>query len=89
MLTLDLTSYNCLEQAEAYYKELTVDKHMEGVVIKPERWDGAVVPYMKVRNEQYLSIIYGYDYKFPHKYRKLMKQKSITKSLELRYRNIS
>ncbi|UUZ81451.1 hypothetical protein LJK88_43550 [Paenibacillus sp. P26] len=32
---------------------------------------------MKVRNPEYLSIIYGYDYRFPHKYRKLMKQKSI------------
>jgi len=39
------------------------------------------VPYMKVRNPEYLSIIYGYDYRFPHKYRKLLKQKNITPKL--------
>lgn len=28
-----------------------------------------------------MSIIYGYDYRFPHKYNKLMKQKNITLKL--------
>ena len=37
-----------------------------------------IVPYMKVRNPSYLAIIYGYDYRFPHKYTKLMKQKNIS-----------
>ena len=54
---------------------------MEGVVIKPELWSGKTVPYMKVRNPDYLSIIYGYDYQFPHKYRKLLKQKNIKQKL--------
>ena len=37
---------------------------------------------MKVRNSEYLSIIYGYDYMFPHKYEKLIKQKNIRKKLK-------
>jgi hypothetical protein len=36
---------------------------------------------MKVRNASYLSIIYGYDYRFPHKYGRLMKQKNINPKL--------
>ena len=76
-LLLDLTSPTALEEAEQYFAKLTMDKHMEGVVIKPEQWNGRTVPYMKVRNPEYLSIIYGYDYRFPHKYRKLLKQKNV------------
>lgn len=80
-LTLNLAEPDCLEKAERYFSELTMEQHMEGIVIKPDRWDGKTVPYMKVRNADYLSIIYGYDYKFPHKYRKLVKQKNIGSKL--------
>lgn len=78
---LDLESPEALEQAGQYFAKLTIAEHMEGVVIKPEQWTGSTVPYMKVRNPEYLSIIYGYDYKFPHKYRKLLRQKSINQKL--------
>lgn len=54
---------------------------MEGIVIKPEYKKRGVLPYLKVRNPEYLSIIYGYDYRFPHKYSKLMKQKNIASKL--------
>ncbi|AIQ62484.1 hypothetical protein PSTEL_04575 [Paenibacillus stellifer] len=74
-LTLDLSEPDALEKAESYFSRLTLENGMEGIVIKPEVWDGSTVPYMKVRNLDYLSIIYGYDYKFPYKYRKLLKQK--------------
>ncbi|MVP01039.1 metallophosphoesterase [Paenibacillus lutrae] len=85
-LRLDLTSPDSYEQARAYFAKLTTENGMEGVVIKPEQAveDAArskVVPYMKVRNAEYMSIIYGYDYRFPHKYSKLMKQKSIRQKL--------
>jgi len=76
-IMLDLSEPDCLEKAELYYSKLTLDNHMEGVVIKPEIWNEKTVPYMKVRNPDYLSIIYGYDYKFPHKYRKLIRQKQV------------
>ncbi|WP_127508813.1 metallophosphoesterase [Paenibacillus humicus] len=80
-LLLDLSGADALEQAEGFFSKLTVENHMEGVVIKPEHWSGQTVPYMKVRNPEYLSIIYGYDYRFKHKYDKLLKQKSIHQKL--------
>lgn len=80
-LMLDLSQPGCLELAERYFSRLTIENHMEGIVIKPELWDGGTVPYMKVRNPEYLSIIYGYDYKFPYKYRKLMRQKNVKQKL--------
>lgn len=54
---------------------------MEGVVIKPEVMKNNCVPYLKVRNASYLSIVYSYDYKFTHKYNKLMRQKNISMKL--------
>ena len=76
-LLLDFSEPDWLESAERFFARLTTEKHMEGIVIKPEERDGKSVPYMKVRNPEYLSIIYGYDYRFPHKYRKLLKQKNV------------
>ncbi|WP_284642023.1 metallophosphoesterase [Paenibacillus silviterrae] len=80
-LMLDLAEPDCLENAERFFSKLTMENHMEGIVIKPEIWNGKTVPYMKVRNPEYLSIIYGYDYRFPHKYRKLLKQKNVNQKL--------
>lgn len=80
-LILDLSEPDSVETAESYFSKLTMDEHMEGIVIKPEVWNGRTVPFMKVRNPEYLSIIYGYDYKFPHKYRKLLKQKNVNSKL--------
>ncbi|WP_138755690.1 metallophosphoesterase [Paenibacillus sinopodophylli] len=80
-VTLSLEEADSFDRAEQYFRTLTVDNHMEGVVIKPERPLPYTVPYMKVRNKDYMSIIYGYDYQFPHKYSKLIKQKSIAMKL--------
>lgn len=81
-LVVTLSEPKAYERAEHYYSNVTQDRQMEGIVIKPERDDRAVAPFLKVRNPDYLSIVYGYDYRFPHKYRKLMKQKSITQKLK-------
>ncbi|MFD0682769.1 MULTISPECIES: metallophosphoesterase [unclassified Paenibacillus] len=80
-LILDLQEQDAFIRAEQFFSKLTVENHMEGIVIKPEQEERSVVPYLKVRNPGYLSIIYGYDYKFPHKYAKLMKQKNIFSKL--------
>ncbi|MDK8182047.1 metallophosphoesterase [Paenibacillus sp. UMB4589-SE434] len=80
-LTVDLTESDSYERAEHYFASLTMLNHMEGVVIKPEVNNGDAAPFMKVRNPDYLSIIYGYDYRFPHKYHKLFKQKNIKQKL--------
>lgn len=80
-LTLDLNAADAYERAERFFAKLTAEKGMEGIVIKPERELPGIVPYLKVRNPGYLSIVYGYDYKFPHKYAKLLKQKNIAAKL--------
>ncbi|MFC3799345.1 metallophosphoesterase [Cohnella sp. GCM10012308] len=80
-VALNLESPDAYAVAEAFFSKLTVENGMEGIVIKPELEHPGTVPYMKVRNAGYLSIIYGYDYKFPHKYGKLIKQKNIAPKL--------
>lgn len=76
---------NWLQGALEFWDTITTYKLMEGVVLKPNdscvRAD--IAPFMKVRNPHYLSIVYGYDYKFPHKYASLIKQKRIGRKLKL------
>lgn len=66
--------------AEDYFKMLTFDQGMEGVVVKPvniNMIDMINVPeYMKVRNEKYLTLVYGYDYK--RRYDRMVQQKNIS-----------
>ncbi|MNJ50919.1 hypothetical protein D3C77_462090 [compost metagenome] len=81
-IILDLQDEVSYTRAAQYFNTLTTTKSMEGVVIKPEYISEGVVPYMKVRNSDYLTIVYGYDYRFPHKYKKLFKQKSIHRKLK-------
>ncbi len=80
-LLLDVSLPDAYERAEQFFMNITLEQQMEGIVIKPEHLHGNEIPYMKVRNPEYLSIIYGYDYRFAYKYRKLMKQKNITQKL--------
>ncbi len=78
---IQLNQSGFLEEANEFFHTLTTEKQMEGVVIKPELPVPHAAPYLKVRNQDYLSIVYGYDYRFPHKYAKLMKQKNTKKKL--------
>ncbi|WP_235946072.1 metallophosphoesterase [Saccharibacillus alkalitolerans] len=80
-LQLNLEEEGAYERAAAFFETLTSEQGMEGVVIKPELPKDGAAPNMKVRNPEYLSIVYGYDYRFPHKYGKLLKQKSIQRKL--------
>ena len=80
------TSKESYAQAVEFFKELTQKMNQEnlgneGIVMKPLLWKKGVAPYMKVRNEQYLHLIYGYDYKLH--YQEKLKNKRINKKLEL------
>lgn len=77
---LKLSDPNCLSLATTYFDSL-VAKGLEGIVIKPEVIKPHVAPYMKVRNEKYLTIIYGYTYQHPSRYGSLIEGKSIKKKL--------
>ena len=52
-----------------------------GVVIKPLAGPEDVAPYMKVRNENYLTLVYGFDYK--RRYEALCKQKRVGGKLKV------
>lgn len=66
-----------------FFNTLTLDRGMEGLVLKPldevpgtETQKGIVPPFMKVRSEQYLMLVYGYDYAL--RYEDLCRQKNIS-----------
>lgn len=83
-IEIDLNSENYIETATTFFKELTQSEQaFEGVVVKPLSDSGLFdcAPYMKVRNENYLHIIYGYDYQ--QHYEKMCSQKRIGKKLQL------
>ncbi|WP_052006811.1 hypothetical protein [Listeria fleischmannii] len=80
-ISLDLRQEDAVERAKAYFKTITFDQKMEGIVIKPEKVMKGIAPAMKVRNEDYLHLIYGYDYHFNSKYEKLVRNKKIKQKL--------
>ena len=64
----------CIRQFYAY----TTEEKYEGVVLKPNSLDcWKAVPYIKVRNPNYLTIIYGHDYLTGEKHKRLCSRKSI------------
>jgi hypothetical protein len=68
-------------------KEFSDDPKLEGVVIKVKATlddlEQKPVHSMKVRNPEYLRIIYGYDYLQPEKYAKLVATKHISYKVKL------
>lgn len=64
-LKVDTTNPEDIERLRSMFIDITTEMRMEGIVIKPLVYsvDMRCPPYMKVRNEEYLRIVYGYDYK--------------------------
>lgn len=82
-----VVSTDDLSEAEAFYRSITEDQRMEGIVIKPETrsnyLDNCLVPYMKVRNQNYLTLIYGPTYQEPRRLAALIKRKKVTNKQRL------
>jgi hypothetical protein len=80
---IDFEDENYLEFAQKWYDQITTTGKMEGCVIKPNDAENPewLAPFMKVRNPNYLHIIYGYDMNFPKKFTKLFNQKNIGRKL--------
>lgn len=74
-LIVDLNDDVQVASVGEFFHRLTVENGMEGVVLKPFDGPADVAPYMKVRNENYLTLVYGYDYK--RRYEALCKQKRV------------
>lgn len=83
-IEIDFSVLNYLQIAEKFFKEQTIgDNPLEGIIVKPfnDKDIYNYAPYMKVRNENYLHIVYGYDFQL--NYDKMCKQKNIGKKLHL------
>jgi len=74
---------------QKYLKKYIVDKNLEGIVVKPAVYKYTpnrklcCAPYIKVRNKEYLRIVYGPDYDNPEKLERLVRKKSIGKKVGL------
>lgn len=83
-LVLFLDDPEYLTKGNAYYNKL-VGQGMGGVILKPivENINNVnIAPYLKVKNVNHLGPIYGYNYTFPIKHNKLIKQKDIEKKIK-------
>lgn len=60
--SFDLASEADYDRLVAFYNEQTKDGKTEGIVIKPDVWKVGDIPMIKVRNEEYLRLVYGYNY---------------------------
>lgn len=58
----DLSKEEDKQKLQTFYDEQISDKCTEGVVIKPNVWSEGLIPNMKIRNPEYLRLVYGYDY---------------------------
>lgn len=90
---VDLSSVYSSGAAKQAYQEFwdsCVEKNLEGVVVKPILEDPklcklkGIAPYLKVRNEEYLRLVYGYDYlENKQKYSKLAFSKNTKRKMEV------
>ena len=82
-LVLDLTAKDYLAQAQKFFNE-QVKNGEEGIVIKPEfTFKEGITPFIKVRNKEYLRIIYGYNYQDPKIYSGLVASKKVGKKMRI------
>lgn len=71
-----------LELADQVYDVLVDNNSLEGVVVKPLETDQEkVVPYIKVRNPEYLRLVYGINYTEDYEYRRILKSKRLGRKL--------
>jgi hypothetical protein len=65
----------------AYFAALPPE--MEGLVLKDNKPGKSRIYMLKVRNEKYLTIIYGFDYLEPGKNETLIRRKNVSKKLSV------
>ena len=70
-----------LMKLQEFWDNVIVANNFEGIIIKPDIVNIKHAPAIKVRNSNYLHIIYGYDYMTPEKYNHLIGKKNIRDKL--------
>lgn len=83
VIDLSIDQADIISMAKLFFETETKNNLMEGIVIKPLKPTDYFAPSIKVRNPEYLSIIYGMDYRQKYKYDKLIENKNIKKKLQL------
>lgn len=58
----DLTISEDYNRLQKFYEDQVADGKTEGIAIKPDVWSAGDVPMIKVRNLEYLRLVYGYNY---------------------------
>lgn len=79
--SFDLEKDEDILRLNQYYEDTISDGKTEGIVIKPIEWKKGDIPCIKVRNSEYLRIVYGFDY--TSSLEKLASEKSIGSKLAL------
>jgi len=74
-----------VDSARKHVQNWIDTEHIEGVVIKPLRkvYNAGVAPYMKVRNPNYLTIIYGHDYLIEPKFTRMLEKKAVANKIKM------
>lgn len=80
-LKVDLENPDDWGRAWDFFINTTAIAKMEGIVVKPSVITDNVAPALKVRGPNYLTLIYGYDYQFPSKYKRLIESKRTGKKM--------
>lgn len=73
-----------LDNARKWFDKI-VKEDFEGIVVKPleKVYIPGIAPYIKVRNPNYLTIIYGYDYIVEPKFGRMLENKNIRNKLRM------
>jgi len=72
------TQYTVLKE---WFDKKTIHEGYEGIMLKPDIINIDKLPLLKVRNPDYLTIIYGYDYKLEHNYKLLVDKKTTSRKI--------
>ncbi|MDR1485258.1 MAG: AAA family ATPase [Planctomycetaceae bacterium] len=80
-LLIDLRNEKDVVRLIDYFANLPSDT--EGLVLKCNKPERSRIYMLKVRNEKYLTIIYGFDYLEPVKHEMLIHKKNVSKKLSI------
>lgn len=80
---VDFNEESYISIAQEFYNKVAFNLEMEGIVVKPEKvYNANVAHALKVRNPNYLTLVYGYDYQKDSKYQLLINKKSVNRKLK-------
>ena len=58
----DISTQEGIQSVLDFYEDQVKDGETEGIVVKPDTWIETLPPALKVRNSEYLRLVYGYNY---------------------------